>query len=86
MQCSNHTFTGQGRLDGAVCEHTDDQKMAFLQRANASGVVNIEMECTAMAALCGKVNDRRDGNRICYHVDTLCFTPCLIHRLVMGVL
>ena len=53
---------GQGRLDGAVCEHTEEKKMAFLRRAHEMGVVNIEMECAAMAALCSKVR-RRVGGR-----------------------
>ena len=51
---------GQGRLDGEVCEHTADEKMAFLQQAHEVGVVNIEMECAAMAALCSKVRGRRE--------------------------
>ena len=48
-------YIGQGRVDGAVCKHNEDQKMAFLERARDCGVVNIEMECTAMASLCGLV-------------------------------
>ena len=48
---------GQGRLDGAVCEHSEEEKMAFLQRAHKTGIVNIEMECAAMASLCRKVSE-----------------------------
>ena len=44
-----------------MCEHTEEGKMAFLRRAYATGVVNIEMECAAMAALCGKVRGRGRG-------------------------
>ena len=54
-------MSGQGRLDGAVCEHTNEQKMAFLRRAHSTGVVNIEMECVAMAGICGKVRERKGG-------------------------
>ena len=44
--------TGQGRLDGAVCQFEDKDKMAYLKRVQAAGVVNIEMECTALSSLC----------------------------------
>ncbi|CAI8040744.1 Uridine phosphorylase 2 [Geodia barretti] len=50
--CTDDFFEGQGRVDGAVCEHSDEQKMDFLRRAHSCGVVNIEMECTAMSSLC----------------------------------
>ena len=47
-------------MDGAVCEHSDKQKMDFLERAHSRGVVNIEMECTAIYSLCRLV---REGGR-----------------------
>lgn len=50
--CTDDFFEGQGRVDGAVCEHTEEQKMQFLKRAHECGVVNVEMECTAIATLC----------------------------------
>jgi uridine phosphorylase len=50
--CTDDFFEGQGRVDGAVCEHSDEQKMDFLRRAHSRGVVNIEMECTAIYSLC----------------------------------
>ena len=56
-------FVGQGRLDGAVCEHTEEEKMDFLRRAEKAGVVNIEMECAAMASLCNKVRGGREERR-----------------------
>ncbi|XP_033116908.1 uridine phosphorylase 1-like [Anneissia japonica] len=45
----------QGRLDGAVCEYTEDDKMAYLKKAEEIGVRNIEMEATCFAAMCKKV-------------------------------
>lgn len=42
---------GQGRLDGAFCSFTEADKMAFLHKLHDFGVRNIEMECTAFAAL-----------------------------------
>jgi hypothetical protein len=35
---------GQGRLDGAICEYEEGDKMNFLHEAWAQGVRNIEME------------------------------------------
>lgn len=42
---------GQGRLDGAFCDFTENDKMEYLQKLHDFGVVNIEMECTIFAAL-----------------------------------
>ena len=47
---------GQGRADGAICEYTEQDKMDHLYRIRDAGVVNIEMECTAMASLCQQTN------------------------------
>jgi uridine phosphorylase len=41
---------GQGRLDGAFCDYTNADKMAFLRRAYDIGVRNIEMESLCFAA------------------------------------
>lgn len=42
---------GQGRLDGAFCEFTENDKMEYLNKLHDFGVVNIEMESTIFAAL-----------------------------------
>lgn len=42
---------GQGRLDGAFCEFSENDKMAYLEKLRENGVVNIEMESTIFAAL-----------------------------------
>lgn len=42
---------GQGRLDGAFCDFTEEDKMEYLNKLNKFGVVNIEMECTIFGAL-----------------------------------
>lgn len=51
----NETFNffliGQGRLDGAFCDFTEQDKMDFLERCREIGVVNIEMEATIFSAL-----------------------------------
>ena len=49
-----YTLTGQGRMDGAICEFTEDEKLSYLKRVQEAGVVNIEMECTAVASVCRK--------------------------------
>lgn len=45
-------FSGQGRIDGAFCHYTQDEKMEFLQRTHDAGVHNIEMESVCFAAMC----------------------------------
>lgn len=42
---------GQGRLDGAFCEYTEQDKMNYLESIYKAGVVNIEMESLSFAAL-----------------------------------
>ena len=42
----------QGRLDGAICEYTEAEKMAFLKKAYDLGVRNLEMESLGFAAFC----------------------------------
>lgn len=50
-QCTNDFYEGQGRLDGAFCEFSEADKMAYLQKLRDNGVINIEMESTIFAAL-----------------------------------
>jgi uridine phosphorylase len=49
-------YEGQGRLDGAIAEYTLEDKMAFLARAHAAGIKNIEMESDAIVAFCTKLH------------------------------
>ncbi|XP_034947858.1 uridine phosphorylase 1-like [Chelonus insularis] len=49
--CTNDFYEGQGRLDGAFCEYTEADKMEYLQKLQKAGVINIEMEALAFAAL-----------------------------------
>lgn len=37
-------YEQQGRIDGAICDHTEEQKMAWLRSLHEAGVRNIEME------------------------------------------
>lgn len=47
-------FSGQGRLDGAFCEYTLQDKLNFLEKIHKAGVYNIEMESVCFAAMCNR--------------------------------
>ena len=49
---------GQARMDGAICEYSKPEQQSYLQMLKEHGVNNIEMECSAMAALCHKAGVR----------------------------
>lgn len=68
-------YEGQGRLDGAICEYTEQDKMAYLEDVSAKGVSNMEMEALVFAALthmagvrsavvCVTLLDRLKGDQI----------------------
>jgi len=44
-------YEGQGRLDGAICQYNEQDKMEYLQEAASKGVTNMEMEALVFAAL-----------------------------------
>ncbi|VDK38180.1 unnamed protein product [Taenia asiatica] len=50
--CADDFYEEQGRLDGAICEYTAEEKMAFLKKAYDTGVRNLEMESLGFAAFC----------------------------------
>ncbi|KER19431.1 hypothetical protein T265_11797 [Opisthorchis viverrini] len=50
--CANDFYEEQARLDGAFCQFTESEKMAYLNQACSMGVRNFEMECTCFAAQC----------------------------------
>lgn len=53
---SNDFYEEQGRTIGAICEHSIEDKMQFLERARELGVINMEMECNYLAAMCHKLS------------------------------
>jgi len=55
---TNDFYEGQGRIDGAVCEYNESDKMAYLQKVSQKGVVNMEMEALIFAALSHKAGIR----------------------------
>lgn len=52
--CTDDFYEGQGRIDGAFCDYTEDDKMKFLQKIHNAGVRNIEMESVCFAAMCNR--------------------------------
>lgn len=48
-------YEGQGRMDGAFCDFTPKDRENYLNQLKKDGVVNIEMEANAFAAMCNKV-------------------------------
>lgn len=73
-----YVVPGQGRLDGAFCEFSENDKMDYLKKLEDFGVVNIEMESTIFAALtyhagiraaivCVTLLDRLKGDQVYQH-------------------
>jgi len=69
-------YEGQGRLDGAICEYSEEDKLSYLQEVADKGVTNMEMEALVFAALthmakirsavvCVTLLDRLKGDQIC---------------------
>ena len=50
--CTSDFYEGQGRIDGAFCSYTEEDKLDYLRKINQHGVVNIEMECLPFGAMC----------------------------------
>lgn len=50
--CADDFYEGQGRLDGAFCEYSSDDKLSYLKKLKEAGVVNIEMESLTFGAMC----------------------------------
>lgn len=67
---------GQGRMDGAFCDFSEEDKMEYLEKLKSNNVRNIEMESLAFAALthhagikaavvCVTLLDRLKGDQVC---------------------
>ncbi|MBT3705223.1 uridine phosphorylase [Candidatus Peregrinibacteria bacterium] len=72
---ANGFYENQGRLDGAICDYTEQDKMAFLKEAHHLGVRNMEMEATEFAAftrrlriraaiICSTLLNRLEGDQV----------------------
>lgn len=60
---TNDFYLGQGRLDGAFCNYTEQDKREFLEKLVAKGVKNIEMESHTFGAFCTRA--KIDGAVMC---------------------
>nr|CDS29161.1 uridine phosphorylase 1 [Hymenolepis microstoma] len=80
--CADDFYEEQGRLDGAICDYTEAEKMAFLQKAYDLGVRNLEMESLGFAAFCQRLKiraavicatmvNRLESDQISTPVDTM---------------
>uniref|UniRef100_A0A0A9YS89 Uridine phosphorylase 1 n=1 Tax=Lygus hesperus TaxID=30085 RepID=A0A0A9YS89_LYGHE len=49
-------YEGQARLDGAICEYTEQDKSNFITKLHQHNVANIEMEALLFGAFCNKLN------------------------------
>ncbi|KAK3866403.1 hypothetical protein Pcinc_028072 [Petrolisthes cinctipes] len=50
--CTYDFYEGQGRLDGAFCDYSEEDKLDFLHKIHQDNIVNMEMESLCFAALC----------------------------------
>lgn len=80
--CTHDFYEGQGRLDGAFCEFTEQDKMDYLHKLRDFGVVNIEMESLIFAALthhagiksavvCVAIVDRLQGDQVSFKLPLI---------------
>jgi len=80
--CTHDFYEGQGRLDGALCSFSLEEKLEYLRKAHEAGVRNIEMESTVFAAMCAVCDlkaavicvtllNRLDGDQITTPHDVL---------------
>ncbi|XP_045207548.1 uridine phosphorylase 2-like [Mercenaria mercenaria] len=80
--CTYDFYEGQARLDGAFCDFTAEDKMAFLKRIHDRGIQNIEMESLCFAAMahraavksaiiCCTIVDRLKSDQITASHETL---------------
>ena len=65
-------YEGQGRLDGAICEYNEADKLAWIRAAAKEGILNIEMEAPEFAGFCHHLHIR--GAVVCC---------ALLNRLVL---
>lgn len=80
--CTDDFYEGQARLDGAFCNYTQKEKLEYLQNLSKMGIVNMEMESLAFAAMCTNAGisgavicvallDRLKGDQIIASKETL---------------
>ena len=74
-------FIDIGRMDGAVCDYSEQERTKYLQTLQQAGILNVEMESIALASLCLKTGiraaiccvslvDRLQGDQVTISTDT----------------
>jgi uridine phosphorylase len=93
MTC-NDFYETQGRLDGAFCEYSNDQKLKFISKAHDQfGIKNIEMEAGLFLAMCNRANipsavvcvallDRLNGDQIKSNTNLSKFENGPLHMII----
>ena len=56
--CADDFYEAQGRVDGAFCSYTEEEKMQWLKMVYERGVRNIEMESACFSAMLQRANIR----------------------------
>lgn len=49
--CAHDFYEGQGRVDGAFCDYTVEDKFKFLKKCHENNVKNIEMESSCFIGM-----------------------------------
>lgn len=58
---ANDFYEGQGRLDGAFCDITAEDRMAYMKLLRERGIKNLEMELLAFGAMTHRAGIRAAG-------------------------
>ena len=67
--------TGQGRVDGALCDYSYQDRVDYIKKLKEAGVTNIEMEATVIGSLCNYV-----GEHVCVCKSSQLDHPCKRQR------
>jgi uridine phosphorylase len=79
--CAHDFYEGQGRVDGAFCDYTPENKMSFLKNCYDHGIKNIEMESLCFvgllnhaklkaAVVCVSLVNRLNGDQVAISHET----------------
>lgn len=49
-------YEEQGRLDGAICDHTREDRQEFLHKLEGTGVIGMDLDSNYVSAMCHKLN------------------------------
>ena len=53
---TNDFYEGQGRMDGAICSYSEEERREWLLKVKEAGCCNIEMEAPLFAAFCRRLS------------------------------